>query len=240
MARPGAGTFVAKGYDYAQMPWDQIDTLVTKRYLAIEWEKATQERISPPCMLPVREIDGRLTVVPPNDAAFRAYVDQALLCFACGIDCDLNKEREHLQQARTWHEEATEFIESKTPEREPLLQNSVGEDVANTAANRALNLNHYRASFAKLDPVKYLGHLDLIRTLPRAFRRASVELGYSQGYHPMPLIAYGPALAVGVIGEEEYLDFDSPENLDEENFVKRLNFALSGDGLSIYRDDSIA
>src|SRR5258708_2839391 len=204
------------------MPWDHIDTLVTKRYLAIEWEKATQERISPPCMLPVREVDGRLTVVPPNDPAFRAYVDQALLCFACGIDCDLNKEKAHLQQARTWHEEATDFIpSSKTTEIDEGTQSQPDLD-----APKPLKLNRYRASFAKLDEVKYLGHLDLTRTLPRAFRRAGVELGYSKGFHPMPLIVYGPALAVGVVGEEEFIDFDSPETLEESIFVKRLNFAL--------------
>ena len=222
----GAATFVAKGYDYAPMPWDHIDTLVTKRYLAIEWEKATQERISPPCMLPVREVDGRLTVIPPNDPAFRAYVDQALLCFACGIDCDLNKEKTHLLQARTWHEEATDFMPSNKAADitdQPLSETPTESE---NETSKPLKLNRYRASFAKLDEVKYLGHLDLTRTLPRAFRRAGVELGYSKGFHPMPLIVYGPALAVGVVGEEEFIDFDSPEALEESVFVKRLNFAL--------------
>jgi radical SAM-linked protein len=89
---------------------------------------------------------------------------------------------------------------------------------------------HYRASYAKLDPVKYLSHLDLARTLPRAFRRAGVPLAYSTGFHPMPLLSYGPALGVGAVGEDEWLDFDSPVALEPEEFLGRINAALP-DGL---------
>jgi radical SAM-linked protein len=88
----------------------------------------------------------------------------------------------------------------------------------------------YRATFGKLDAVKYLSHLDLTRALPRAFRRAGITLAYSQGFHPMPLIQYGPALGVGVVGENELLDFDSPDLLNQDDFLKRMNRVLP-DGL---------
>jgi radical SAM-linked protein len=74
--------------------------------------------------------------------------------------------------------------------------------------------------------VKYLSHLDLTRALPRAFRRAKIRLGYSQGFHPMPLIQYGPALGVGTVGENELVDFESPDELDERGFVARINAVL--------------
>jgi radical SAM-linked protein len=90
----------------------------------------------------------------------------------------------------------------------------------------AVALIRYRASFSKGDKVKYLSHLDLTRALPRAFRRASVRLGYSQGFHPMPLIQYGPALGVGVGGENELLDFDSFDELEEPEFLSRMNASL--------------
>src|SRR5207253_9012607 len=77
----------------------------------------------------------------------------------------------------------------------------------------------YRATYTKLEPVQYLAHLDLAKALPRGFKRAGLQLSYSQGFHPMPLISYGPALGVGMIGEEEYLDFVSPEFFTPEDFL---------------------
>jgi radical SAM-linked protein len=66
----------------------------------------------------------------------------------------------------------------------------------------------------------------MTRALPRAFRRARVRLGYSQGFHPMPLIQYGPALGVGAVGLNELIDFDSFDELDEAEFLERLNASL--------------
>jgi len=87
-------------------------------------------------------------------------------------------------------------------------------------------LHRYRATFEKGEEVKYLSHLDLTRALPRAFRRARVRLGYSQGFHPMPLVQYGPALGVGTVGENELLDFDALDELDERDFLTRINANL--------------
>jgi len=87
-------------------------------------------------------------------------------------------------------------------------------------------LFRYRATFEKGEEVKYLSHLDLTRALPRAFRRAKIRLGYSQGYHPMPLIQYGPALGVGTVGHNELIDFDSPEEFEEREFLDRINAVL--------------
>ncbi|HYX41886.1 MAG TPA: TIGR03936 family radical SAM-associated protein, partial [Pyrinomonadaceae bacterium] len=87
-------------------------------------------------------------------------------------------------------------------------------------------LYRYRATFEKGEQVKYLSHLDMTRALPRAFRRAKVRLGYSQGFHPMPLVQYGPALGVGAVGHNELIDFDSFDELDEAEFLERLNASL--------------
>jgi radical SAM-linked protein len=42
----------------------------------------------------------------------------------------------------------------------------------------------------------------------------------------MPLIQYGPALGVGNVGENELLDFDSPDDLSEAEFLARINAVL--------------
>ena len=42
----------------------------------------------------------------------------------------------------------------------------------------------------------------------------------------MPLIQYGPALGVGTVGENELIDFDSPDQLVETDFLERINKVL--------------
>jgi len=84
----------------------------------------------------------------------------------------------------------------------------------------------YRVLFSKLEDLRWLSHLDLLRTLQRAFKRAGVPVAYSQGYHPAPLMSFGPALAVGVEGAGELFDFESKAELDPEAAVTRLNASL--------------
>ena len=218
------------GYDHrtspmVPLPWDHLDTLVEKRFQAVELRKALKERLSPPCMLPVRIVDGRPTAIAPNDDEFDRVKSKPLLCYVCGLDCDLTVAREHLDRARHLHVEADEALKALAVEpRTATLQSPDQGD--EPAAARDASMYRYRAEYAKLDSVKYLSHLDLARTLPRAFRRAGIRLGYSGGYHPMPLLAYGPALGVGAVGEAEWLDFDSPEQLEPEEFLTRINAAL--------------
>jgi radical SAM-linked protein len=42
----------------------------------------------------------------------------------------------------------------------------------------------------------------------------------------MPLIQYGPALGVGTVGHNELIDFDSPDELEEREFLDRINAVL--------------
>lgn len=225
---------VYTGYDHrtspmVPLPWDHLDTLVEKKFQAIELRKALKEKLSPPCALPVRMIDGRPTAIAPNDDEFDRVKSKPLLCYVCGLDCDLTVAREHLERARHMHVEADEALKTlaiSPSASNPSRQSPDRGDEPEAKGASEHPLSRYRASYAKLDSVKYLSHLDLARTLPRAFRRAGIQLGYSGGYHPMPLLAYGPALGVGAIGEAEWLDFDSQQELDEDFFLERINEVL--------------
>jgi len=217
-----------------QLPWDHIDTLVKREFNAREYIKGIKARISPPCELPMKVIDGRPTAIAPSSDEFERVASQPLLCYNCGLECDLTLSREHLEKAYSMHVEVRTYAERTAAlkqETSPLIQIQKASGSGKTSADKPTSqernaLRKYRAVFAKLDQVKYLSHLDLTRALPRAFRRAAVELGYSQGFHPMPLIQYGPALGVGLIGENELIDFESPDELAEPDFLKRMNSVL--------------
>ena len=83
----------------------------------------------------------------------------------------------------------------------------------------------YRARFTKEERLRFLSHLDLVRTVVRSFRRAGIPLAYSQGYHPKPKLSFGPALPVGVASADEYVDFETRDQIDPEDFLARMRAA---------------
>ncbi|MCI0658310.1 MAG: TIGR03936 family radical SAM-associated protein, partial [Acidobacteria bacterium] len=84
----------------------------------------------------------------------------------------------------------------------------------------------YRARYHKLGRMKYLSHLELSRTILRAFRRAQVPLSYTEGFHPMPRVAFASALAVGVESQGEYLDFEAIRPIFPEPLRNQINDCL--------------
>jgi radical SAM family uncharacterized protein/radical SAM-linked protein len=234
--------FDKPGAPLVQMVWDHLDTLVKREFNAREYTKGIKARISPPCELPVKVIDGRPTAIAPSHEDFERVAAQPLLCYACGLECDLALSRDHLKRAYAMHKDALTYEERISAVEgvinQPLVQLSLAPEAAlqarateqpNSQAKDARNhapVFRYRATFEKGDEVKYLSHLDMTRALPRAFRRAGIKLGYSQGFHPMPLIQYGPALGVGTVGENELIDFDSLDELNELEFLDRINANL--------------
>jgi len=60
--------------------------------------------------------------------------------------------------------------------------------------------------FYKGGLLKFVGHLDLMRTMQRALRRAEIPLSYSQGFNPHPLMGFASPLALGCTGEQEIME----------------------------------
>ena len=80
-----------------------------------------------------------------------------------------------------------------------------------------------RLKFSKTGDARFLGHLELMSAVVRAVRRAGLPLRYSQGFHPMPKLSFGPPLPVGIESLEEYLDIELAGSVAPEEVLKRLN-----------------
>jgi len=89
-----------------------------------------------------------------------------------------------------------------------------------------------RIEFAKAGPMVFLGHLDFQRLLHQALRRSGLPVAHSKGYHPHPLVKYGPPVSVGVAGEREVLDLAFEWN--QPGWERRLQEALPS-GLTLVR-----
>jgi radical SAM-linked protein len=64
-----------------------------------------------------------------------------------------------------------------------------------------------------------------VRMLPRLFRRLSLPLYYSLGYHPKPVMIFGSALSLGVLSLDEYVDLKlvAGTPLDCDTLPERLS-----------------
>ncbi|MDR0906725.1 MAG: TIGR03936 family radical SAM-associated protein [Oscillospiraceae bacterium] len=88
-----------------------------------------------------------------------------------------------------------------------------------------------RFLFEKTGTARYISHLDLMRTVKRAFTRAGFALRHSEGFNPHPLMVFALPLSVGQESVCELLDVEFVGDLPE-NPLKSLNAALP-DGLRV-------
>jgi radical SAM-linked protein len=80
--------------------------------------------------------------------------------------------------------------------------------------------------------MRFLSHLELARTMTRAFRRGEVPLSHTEGFHPMPRLSFASALSVGIESTGEFLDFETMESVDLPSLQRRVNESLpAGIGL---------
>ena len=82
------------------------------------------------------------------------------------------------------------------------------------------------AAFEKTKDLSYTSHLDVQRTLQRAFRRASLPLAFSKGFNPHPKLSFATALATGYTSSGEWIEVEFSEPLAPEQFIERANAAL--------------
>lgn len=82
------------------------------------------------------------------------------------------------------------------------------------------------ARLTKLEPVRFVSHLDILRLLQRAFRRAGVPLSYSQGFNPHPLLSFATALSTGYTSGAEWIDVKLDKDMDTDDFLSSVNAAL--------------
>ena len=83
-----------------------------------------------------------------------------------------------------------------------------------------------RVKYKKEDEMIFISHLDLQRLLQRAFRRAKINLSYSEGFNPHPKMSYGNALALGVESQGEYVDIEIEDDIEVDEFLERINNQL--------------
>lgn len=84
-------------------------------------------------------------------------------------------------------------------------------------------MSKYRICYSQGEEVKYISHLDFLRTITRTFRRAEVPVKYSEGFNPHMVMTIGLPLSVGTTTCCDCLDIELTQEPDTEELKKRIN-----------------
>ncbi|MBQ8816858.1 MAG: DUF2344 domain-containing protein, partial [Lachnospiraceae bacterium] len=82
-----------------------------------------------------------------------------------------------------------------------------------------------RIKFKKFGPVKFIGHLDVMRFFQKALRRADVDVAYSGGFSPHQIMSFASPLGVGLESNGEYFDVEILSPISSQEFMDRVNAA---------------
>ncbi|MEC4676454.1 MAG: TIGR03960 family B12-binding radical SAM protein [Nitrospirota bacterium] len=200
-----APVFAVKEYkEDSPLPWDNINTGISREYLMKEYRNALAGIRTPDCRTQ---------------------------CHNCGLKCgdgkgpDTDEIASDLPAATVIAAEnggegigpAGSVLGYSSP-RPGNVNNPVYADQG--AAVKV------RLRFSKTGKARYLSHLETTTAIIRAMRRAEFNFRYSSGFHPSPRISFGPALRVGIAGLREYLDLELIPPVRTEAALRDLNRTL--------------
>ncbi|MBR1670024.1 MAG: TIGR03936 family radical SAM-associated protein [Butyrivibrio sp.] len=93
-------------------------------------------------------------------------------------------------------------------------------------------MHKLRLKFSKKGPIKFIGHLDVMRYFQKAIRRADIDIKYSEGFSPHQLLSFAQPLSVGATSDGEYLDMVVNSFTSEKDIMDRLN-SVCNEGITI-------
>ncbi|MEW6096129.1 MAG: TIGR03960 family B12-binding radical SAM protein [bacterium] len=170
------------------LPWDHIDSGITKDFLWQEYQKALNLQQTHDCK-------------------------QTKKCNQCGLEKECS---------------------AQTPVTQlPSYQLPI------TSYQLPITKIRVRIKFTKEGDIKYISHLDILRLLMRAIRRANIPIAMSQGYTPHPKLSFSHPLAVGISSQAEYADLDLYRPVKLEELISRFNQVLP-QGIKILQADFVA
>ena len=216
----------------AAQPWDHIDVGLAEGFLAWEYRRSLKNRLSPPCGKPNKTLLHHTNIED-------AEADQRkLVCYDCGIACDLGEMRDeridYLHKLDARKDKIKHALPVLNADGTPSVPMPVSapkkaalrnEGPRPTGFTQALG-RRFRIRFTKRGRGAFIAHLDTMRLLIRTFRRAGVELQYSKGFHPKPVMVFGPALGLGVAALGEMCDVKAIFDGSEVELLAKMQGAL--------------
>ncbi|MDR1676967.1 MAG: TIGR03960 family B12-binding radical SAM protein [Deltaproteobacteria bacterium] len=196
------------------LPWDHLFCGVDKDYLIHELNKSLKAETTADC----RQIGCQ---------GCGACSDSAKIDLAAPFDRLKTEEAGQLKESSEGDEKAdipTITVQnSQGPNEFTNNTPSVGRKPKGQTKAEPILEYRYLGRFAKDGPMAFLGHLEMIEAFKRSFRRSSLELTISQGFHPHPKLSFLTALPLGVTSLDECLIFSLKNFFWPKDILSKLS-----------------
>ena len=98
--------------------------------------------------------------------------------------------------------------------------------VVQTVLGQVFAMSNYILKYARDERVKYISHLDFIRTFHRTVRRTDLNMSFSHGFNPHPVMTIAMPLSVGITSDCEYIKIGFDGDYSCEEIMEKLNGAF--------------
>lgn len=95
-----------------------------------------------------------------------------------------------------------------------------------------------RMQITKDPEIRFISHLEYVRTIGRAIRRAKLPAAYSEGFNPHLKFSLASALGVGVVSYTEFVEIELAEPMEVEKAARALDAALPR-GIRVLAADAV-
>ncbi len=249
------------------LPWDHLDSGVTKQWLQRDLAKALEGTLTPDCSVERCSYCGACDFKSVRNVTYHLSgakganhrgpeVDPWARATLPAEDRWGTRQWQMMQERKAAQQQArikrysgvldegklkatplgalnTAPPEASQPAVQPRISGNADEWLAgdpNTIAasqgKPQRTVMRFRLRYSKLDMARFLGAKEVATLFARSCRRACLPVAYSQGFHPLPRISFGPALPVGMESEEEFLDLLLYEEMSAKEVQQRLNAEL--------------
>ena len=260
------------------LPWDHLDSGVSKKWLQRDLAKAFAATLTPDCSVERCSYCGACDFKTVRNVTY--HLSGAKGAEHRGTQVD-SWARTLLPEHSTWGTRQWQLMQEKRAQKVPSPESRVpSQHSALDTQHLTLNALHptpytlhpaprphasgnaeewlagdpntiavskgeqkaavvrVRVTYSKLDTARFVGAKEVATLFTRAIRRARLPVAYSQGYHPLPRLSFGPALPLGVESEEEFLDIELSEPLTPRKVRDRLG-AEFPHGFGIHHAEAI-
>lgn len=87
-------------------------------------------------------------------------------------------------------------------------------------------MSNYIIKYSRGEAVKYISHLDFVRMFHRTVRRTDLQMEFSHGFNPHPVMTVALPLSVGVTSDGEYMKIGLTDQYSEQEIQQKLNDSL--------------
>ena len=93
--------------------------------------------------------------------------------------------------------------------------------------------NKLRIVFEKGEGIRFIGHLDILRTFIRGLKRANMPVKYSEGFNPHAVMTFALPMGVGVTSECEIMDVTFTKNIPANDVIDGINKNMQAGSIRI-------